>query len=117
MGLTTVTTTGATPLTFDAYRLGSNSKTILKTSQGSNDQLIYTVPDGKIFTGYVSNNGHNEFSFRLNGDTTTTDFKLIGHTTYSTTVYRLAVVLHAGDKFYTSDSSYHYSIFGVESDA
>lgn len=117
MGLKAVTVTGATPLTFDAYRLGSNSKTILETGQGTNDELIYTVPDGKIFTGYVSNDGHNEFAFRLNGAASTTNFKLKGHTTYQTMAYRLAVVLHAGDKFYTADASYYYSIFGVESDA
>jgi len=113
MGLKAITAGQITPLTLDVYRLGANAKNISIRKQGAVADF-YTVPTGKIFTGYIQG------SYNIYPIIKTTE----GQSSYFHKEYGanksdgpLPVVLLAGSALRNPDTSYEYSVFGVESDA
>ncbi len=110
----TVATAAATP-----------DKTILAQYYGSANGLMYTVPTGRKFTGYLWAHNAIESFIVLNGGTLTNNSNAISSTQsmwppYSTqyTDGTPQVTLRAGDAVYSGASSNQRTrLVGVESDA
>lgn len=113
MGLKTIATDGTTPLTLDVYRLGANAKNISIRKQGTIADF-YTVPTGKIFTGYMQGSYNTYPIIKTAEGQSASIFKDYG--TYKGN-NALPIVLLAGSALRNPDTSYEYSVFGVESDA
>ena len=114
MGLTAVTAGGTTPTTLDVYRIGANAKNISIMKQGTVEDF-YTVPAGRIFTGYIQG---TYFYYPI---IKTAEGQSASMTKDYNSTYKgnepLPVVLLAGTSLRNYDTSYDYSVFGVESDA
>ena len=114
MGLKAVSAGGTTPLTADVYRIGANAKNISIMKQGAIEDF-YTVPSGRIFTGYIQG---TYFYYPI---IKTAEGQSSSMTKDYQGTYKgnepLPVVLVAGTTLRSYDSSYDYSVFGVESDA
>ena len=113
MGLTAVTTPTTTPLTLDVYRLGANAINISIRQSGSVADF-YTVPAGKIFTGYIQGSYNVYPIIKTAEGQSASIFKDYGTSKSS---QALPIVLVAGSALRSPDTSYEYSVFGVESDA
>jgi hypothetical protein len=89
----------------------STSKSITLTSQGSGSAVMYTVPTGRKFNGYLWTNNQsywgriNDIDLRPNGST-------------GASITPLPIQLMAGDVVKSSATSSDYTfIQGLESDA
>lgn len=116
MGLKAVTASasGVDPSFIGNFKIGANAKNISIRQSGS-QSTFYTVPTGKIFTGYMQGT-YDRYPIVTTAE---------GHSAYLNKDFQgtykgnepLPIVLLAGSELKGADTSYEYSVFGVESDA
>ena len=115
MGLKAIaTSTGVEPSFIGNFKIGENAKNI-SIRQSSSQNTFYTVPTGRIFTGYMQGT-YDRYPIVTTAEGQIAYLNKDFQGTYKGNE-PLPIVLVAGSGLKGADSSYEYSVFGVESDA